>query len=80
LIAAFRGWSDSRNQADKSLTFGNSKPITAEHMARAIELSEELTRDIAWQAGDVALIDNYKVMHGRHPFAGKRRVLASLVA
>lgn len=80
LIAAFRGWSDSRNQAEKSLAFGNGEPITAKHMARAIELSEELTRDIAWQAGDVALIDNYTVMHGRRPFAGKRRVLASLVA
>jgi alpha-ketoglutarate-dependent taurine dioxygenase len=80
LIAAFRGWSDSRNQASKSITFGGGEPIGPEHMARAIELSEELTCDIAWQAGDVALIDNFRVMHGRRPFAGKRRVLASLVA
>ncbi|MEL6485979.1 MAG: TauD/TfdA family dioxygenase, partial [Pseudomonadota bacterium] len=31
LIAAFRGWSDSRNSADKSITFGGGKAIMAEH-------------------------------------------------
>lgn len=80
LIAAFRGWSDSRNTADRSVTFGGGEPIGPQHLTRAIALSEELTRDIAWQAGDVALIDNFRVMHGRRPFAGQRRVLASLVA
>ena len=80
LIAAFRGWSDSRNEAHKSVTFGDGSPITGEDMAQTIALSEELTRDVAWQAGNVALLDNYLVMHGRRPFAGKRRVLASLIA
>ena len=80
LIAAFRGWSDSRNEAHKSVTFGDGSPITGEDMAQTIALSDELTRDVAWQAGDVALLDNYLVMHGRRPFAGKRRVLASLIA
>ncbi|MEL6485978.1 MAG: TauD/TfdA family dioxygenase, partial [Pseudomonadota bacterium] len=49
-------------------------------MAPAIEAAEELTVDCTWQAGDVALVDNYTVMHGRRPFEGKRRVLASLIA
>ena len=80
LIAAFRGWSDSRNEAHKSVTFGDGSPITGADMARTIALSQELTRDLAWQAGDVALLDNFLVMHGRRPFAGKRRVLASLIA
>jgi len=80
LIAAFRGWSDSRNSADKSITFGGGDPITAEDMAPAIAAAEATTADCQWQKGDVALIDNYTVMHGRRPFEGKRRVLASLVA
>lgn len=80
LIAAFRGWSDSRNSADKSITFGGGEPITAQDMAPAIKAADELTADCAWQPGDVALIDNFTVMHGRRPFEGKRRVLASLVA
>ena len=39
-----------------------------------------LTFDIAWRAGDVALLDIFLVMHGRHPFEGERNMLASLVA
>ena len=80
LIAAFRGWSDSRNDPARAVTFGDGEPITREHMACAIDLAEELAYDHAWQAGDVVLVDNFAVMHGRKPFAGKRRVLASLVS
>ncbi|MEM7687758.1 MAG: TauD/TfdA family dioxygenase [Pseudomonadota bacterium] len=80
LIAAFRGWSDSRNSADKSITFGGGEAITAQDMAPAIAAAEEFTALCEWQPGDVALVDNYTVMHGRRPYEGKRRVLASLVA
>ncbi len=80
LIAAFRGWSDSRNDPNKAVTFGDGTPITAENMAPAIRIADELTHDLAWRAGDVALIDNFLVMHGRRPFEGRRRVLASLIA
>lgn len=79
LIAAFRGWSDSRNDPSKAITFGDGTPITAAQMADAIALSDALTYDLDWQAGDVALVDNFLVMHGRRPFEGKRRVLASLI-
>ena len=80
LIAAFRGWDDVRNDRRKSIRFGDDSEIPAESMQIAIDLGDELSFDIAWQAGDVALIDNYLVMHGRRPFKGERRVLASLVA
>ena len=80
LIAAFRGWADSRNDPNRSITFGDGTPISAHDMAPAIAIADELTADIPWQAGDVALVDNFLVMHGRRPFEGKRRVLASLIA
>ncbi|MBV7258107.1 TauD/TfdA family dioxygenase [Erythrobacter crassostreae] len=80
LIAAFRGWADSRNDPNRAITFGNGEPITSEDMAPAIAIADELTVDLEWQSGDVALIDNFLVMHGRKPFEGKRRVLASLIA
>ena len=80
LIAAFRGWSDSRNDPNRAITFGDGTPISAADMAPAIRIADELTYDLQWQAGDVALVDNFLVMHGRRPFAGKRRVLASLVS
>ncbi len=80
LIAAFRGWADSRNDPNRAITFGDGTAITTEEMAPAIAIADQLTYDLAWQPGDMALVDNFLVMHGRRPFSGKRRVLASLVA
>jgi len=80
LIAAFRGWKDARNSGEKSICFGDGSAIGSSHMALAIDLADKLTFDIPWQSGDVALLDNFLVMHGRRPFQGKRTVLASLVA
>ncbi|MEL6368813.1 MAG: TauD/TfdA family dioxygenase [Pseudomonadota bacterium] len=39
-----------------------------------------MTFDIPWQSGDLVLVDNFLVMHGRRPFGGKRCILVSLVA
>jgi hypothetical protein len=80
LIAAFRGWKDARNSAEKSICFGDGSPINPGDMAVAIALADALSFDTPWQAGDIALVDNFLVMHGRRPFVGERRVLASLVA
>ena len=65
---------------EKSIIFGDGSAIDSEHMAQAIALADELTFDIPWQSGDVAVLDNFLVMHGRRPFQGQRIVLASLVA
>lgn len=80
LIAAFRGWQDARNTAKKSICFGDGSTIDAADMAIAIRVADELTFDILWQSGDVALVDNFSTMHGRRPFQGQRRVLTSLIA
>lgn len=79
LIAAFRGWKDARNDPSKSVTFGDGSPIDLSVMQEAIQIADELSYDLNWQAGDVALLDNFIVMHGRRPYEGKRRVLASLI-
>ena len=80
LIAAFRGWQDTRNVGEKSICFGDNSPISNEDMEVVIRLSDLLTFDVPWQTGDIVLIDNFVTMHGRRPFEGQRRVLASLVA
>tara|TARA_Y100001951_G_scaffold91546_1_gene85610 strand:- start:3 stop:1016 length:1014 start_codon:yes stop_codon:yes gene_type:complete len=80
LIAAFWGWQDARNVAQKSISFGDGSVIDPEAMATVIEMADDLTYDLKWQTGDVALVDNFLVMHGRRPFEGERKVLASLLA
>lgn len=78
LIAAYSGWRDARNDPSNAIRHGDDSKLDAESVKRLIELADELSFDVEWQVGDVALIDNTIAMHGRRPFVGKRKVLASL--
>ena len=80
LIAAFKGWKDKRNDPSNAITFGDDTTLDPDDVAKANELANEVTFDIPWQDGDLALVDNYTAMHGRRTFTGIRKVLASLVA
>lgn len=80
LIAAFQGWKDDRNDPVKSIRFGDESPLDRPTIDRVIRIAEDITFDLHWEAGDVALVDNYVTMHGRRSFEGTRSVLASLVA
>jgi hypothetical protein len=80
LIAASQGWKDSRNDASKAITHGDGSQLDRNGVMLAAKLAEQITFDIPWQQGDVALLDNFLTMHGRRTFTGTRRVLASLVA
>lgn len=78
LIAASQGWKDSRNDPSKAITFGDGTPLDPAGVEVAVRLADELTFDIPWERGDVALLDNRSVMHGRQTFSGTRKILASL--
>jgi hypothetical protein len=80
LIAAFRGWRDARNDPAKAITFGDGTPLDRDAVMTACALADQFTFDIPWRSGDVALVDNFIAMHGRRPFVGTRKVLASMVA
>ena len=36
------------------------------------------TVELAWQAGDIVLLDNMLTAHGRNSYAGKRKVLVAM--
>ena len=80
LIAAFNGWKDTRNDPSRAIRFGDGSLLNPTDVAAASAIADELTFDIPWQQGDIALVDNYVAMHGRRTFEGTRKVLASLVA
>ncbi|MDG2338353.1 MAG: TauD/TfdA family dioxygenase [Gammaproteobacteria bacterium] len=58
---------------EEPLTFGNDSVIPAEALVELDRLSKEFILPLDWQDGDVALVDNHRVMHGRYPFAGLRK-------
>ena len=82
-IAATRGWADCRNEASKTVLFGDGTELDKDAHA-ALASVEEYMRShrvaFRWQAGDVLLIDNAKAMHSRETFVLPRRILASLWA
>jgi len=80
LIAASQGWKDNRNDPSKSVTLGDGTPLDRDSVLLVAEMAEQLTFDLAWQRGDVALVDNFLVMHARRSFRGTRKILASLIA
>jgi alpha-ketoglutarate-dependent taurine dioxygenase len=51
------------------------EPDVLEHVRTAFS-AEEVTFD--WSSGDVLVVDNMRVSHGRRPFAGERRVLVAM--
>jgi hypothetical protein len=67
---------------DKCLTFGDGSSISVETLQHARSLCEDHAVDLKWQSGDVALLDNFLVMHARRIWngpVGTRKLLASLV-
>ncbi|MCS1410693.1 MAG: hypothetical protein M2R45_03888 [Verrucomicrobia subdivision 3 bacterium] len=79
LIAAVKGWKDTRNDFSKAITFGGGSVLDHGAVLRSAGLADVLSFDVAWQQGDVAW-GNFSTMHGRRSFFGTRKVLASLVA
>ena len=78
LIAAYFGWKDDRNDPSGAIRHADGSVIDCDAARQAIRIAEELEFDVAWQPGDAVLIDNTIVMHGRKPFRGTRKVMASL--
>lgn len=82
LIAAYLGWEGVQEDPSRAVTFGDGSKIPAQALADIVKLADQFTFDLAWQDGDVALIDNKLAMHGRRPYSGsrKRQVLVALAA
>lgn len=82
IIAAYMGWKGVRENPASALCFGDDSNIPKEGLELVSKLAEEFVFDLAWQDGDVALVDNYCAMHGRRPYSGerKRTVLVALAA
>lgn len=66
------------NELPQSVTYADGSAIPVEYVAQVRERGLAAAVDVAWQAGDLLLIDNVLVGHGRRPFAGARRVLVAM--
>ena len=62
----------------KHATFGDGEPIPDEIAETILATLAAEETAFPWQVGDVMLLDNHRIAHGRRPFVGERRVLVTL--
>lgn len=58
--------------------YGDGEPLADEDMAAVRKAMNDNKLLFDWQRGDVLMIDNLLMMHGREPFKGERKTLAYL--
>ncbi|MEG3162887.1 TauD/TfdA family dioxygenase [Sphingomonas sp. LB2R24] len=63
----------------RNARFGDGSPLRAATLKAIRSAYENSAVDLEWQKGDIALLDNVQVAHGRRAYQGDRVVLASLL-
>jgi alpha-ketoglutarate-dependent taurine dioxygenase len=58
--------------------YGDGAPLEEEVLAEIRDAFQTEAVSFPWRANDVLLLDNMRVSHGRNPYSGPRRVLASM--
>jgi len=58
--------------------FADGSPIPVEDLAKIREVYDEVSYAFPWQSGDIMVINNMLMAHGREPFTGKRRILVAM--
>ncbi|GIH77776.1 TauD/TfdA family dioxygenase [Planobispora longispora] len=60
-------------------TYGDGSPLGADDLREVRETAKRNECSFPWERGDVMMIDNLLVMHGRHAYTGNRRILVSMI-
>lgn len=59
-------------------TFGDGRRITLRQLNEIHDAIEAATVRFRWKRGDLLLVDNFLVTHGRMPYRGERRILVAI--
>jgi alpha-ketoglutarate-dependent taurine dioxygenase len=73
IIAAYSGWKGVKEDPASALCFGDDSELSKAYLDTIVDIAKQLSYNLPWQDGDVAVVDNHLAMHGRLPFAGKRK-------
>jgi len=62
----------------KHATFGDGSPIPDRDVEQILAVLAEQETVFTWRNGDIMVLDNHRVAHGRRPFQHQRRVLVAM--
>ncbi|WP_167623909.1 TauD/TfdA family dioxygenase [Paracoccus sp. AK26] len=65
----------SHNYQPPRYAMADGSPVSADEIEEMRALAEKVTHEINWQDGDIAILDNTRVMHGRRAIADANRNL-----
>ncbi|MEH1846043.1 MAG: TauD/TfdA family dioxygenase [Nostoc sp.] len=63
----------TKQLSSKILKFEDDSEIPEEVVSELNEIAEKITTEISWQKGDILMIDNTRILHGRRAFADDQR-------
>ena len=66
------------DELPRNCTYGDGSPIADDTVAALIGVSRKLEFRVDWQVGDLALLNNARVAHGRRPYRGDRNIMVAL--
>lgn len=58
--------------------YGDGSPIEPDALAEVRAAYQRLAIEFAWREGDILLLDNVLVAHGRTPYRGPRKILVAM--
>ncbi len=71
-------WGGQGQDFPQYACFGDGTPIDLAMFDEIRSVTEQIMVTFPWQKGDLVLVDNMLVSHGRMPFTGPRKILVSM--
>lgn len=69
---------DSDDDLPSNTFYGDGTKISKEEIEEIREAYAKATYEFPWQTGDVIFLDNMLMSHGRNPYKGDRKIIASI--
>ncbi|NER79863.1 MAG: amino acid adenylation domain-containing protein, partial [Leptolyngbya sp. SIO1D8] len=66
------------DELPRNVYYGDGSPIEDSVMAEIGEVYEQAKISFLWEKGDILMLDNMLVAHGRNPYIGSRKIVVAM--